>query len=121
MGFLRIKTALAAASLAVLACSENSGTVPSDFVHLYGDLRIAEREFGETSPDGRIVRILTLEKYGYTARKFDSIANVLQNSPDLWNAFQDSVVTYIDSVAVAANAIPKPLKPHAPKNLKGKP
>lgn len=109
MGFLRNKFWLGAVAASVCACSGDF-SVPADFVRLYGDLRIAEREYGETSPDGRIARILLLEKYDYTAERFDSVAECIGKNPDVWNAFQDSVVAYVDSLAIAAGAIAPPPK-----------
>jgi len=105
MGSLRNKIGLGIFALSVLACTESSNSIPSDFVRLYGDLRVASREYGETSTDGRIVRIRILEKYGYTSERFDSIAESIQKSPDLWEPFQEAVVEYADSIAVAVNAI----------------
>lgn len=108
-GFSRSKFLFGFLALSVCACTE-SVSVPKEFVRLYGDLRIAEREFGETSPDGRVARILILEKHGYSAQRFDSVAEKIQTSPNVWNAFQDSVVAYIDSVAIEAKAIAPPGK-----------
>lgn len=108
-GFSRRKFLLGFFALSACACTE-SVSVPREFVRLYGDLRIAEREYGETSPEGRIARILILEKYNYSPAKFDSIAEWIQANPDVWNAFQDSVVAYVDSVAVEAKAIAPPGK-----------
>jgi len=110
MGFLRNKIWLGILALSVLACTESSNSIPPDFVRLYGDLRIAAREFGETSTDGRIVRIRILEQYGYTAERFDSVAEKVQRSADLWEPFQEAVVQYIDSIAVEAKAIAPQVK-----------
>lgn len=96
-------------ALSVCACSE-SVSVPKEFVRLYGDLRIAEREYGETTPDGRVARTLILEKYGYSVQRFDSVAEWILANSNVWSAFQDSVVAYVDSVAVEAKAIAPPGK-----------
>ncbi len=108
-GFSRSKFLFGFFALSVSACTE-SVSVPKEFIRLYGDLRIAEREYGETSPDGRIARVLILKKYGYSAQRFDSVAEWIQINPNIWNAFQDSVVAYIDSVAIEAKAIAPPGK-----------
>lgn len=113
MGFSRNSFWLCAVAISVCACTGDF-SVPKDFVRLYGDLRIAEREYGETSPDGRVARILLLEKYGYTVERFDSIAECIGKNPDVWDAFQDSVVSYVDSLAVAAKAITPPPKIEIP-------
>lgn len=110
MGCLRSKIGLGIFALSALACTEGSNSIPSDFVRLYGDLRIATREFGETSTDGRIARVRILERYGYTAERFDSIAEKIQRSADLWEPFQNAVVEYVDSVAVSAKAIAPQVK-----------
>ena len=104
MDSLRNKIGLGIFALSVLACSESSNSIPPDFVRLYVDLRVASREYGETSTDGRIVRMRILEKYGYTAERFDSVAECIQKSPDLWEPFQEAVGEYTDSNAVAVNA-----------------
>lgn len=103
-GFLRNKLLCVFFTLSICACTE-SVSVPAEFVHLYGDLRIAKREYGEASPDGRTARILVLEKYGYSVQRFDSVAKWIQGNPDVWNTFQDLVVAYVDSVAIEAQAI----------------
>ncbi len=108
-GFSRNRFLFGCLALSVCACTE-SVSVPAEFVRLYGDLRIAEREYGETSPDGRAARIVILERYGYSAQKFDSVAEWIQANPGVWNAFQDSVVAYVDSVAIEAKAISPPVK-----------
>lgn len=107
MGSLRNKLVFGALALFYAACSDRA-SVPPEFVRLYGDLRVAEREFGEISPDGRIVRVRILEKYGYTAERFDSIAERIQTHSDLWEPFQVAVSKYIDSLAIAADAITPP-------------
>lgn len=96
--------------LAALAasCTGKSTDVPEDFVRLYGDLRIASKEYGEASPDGRIARVQILERYGFTAQKFDSVAEWIQNTPDVWNPFEESVTAYVDSLAISAGAIAPP-------------
>ena len=114
MGCLRNKIGFGILVLLVLSCTEGSNSIPPDFAHLYGDLRIAAREFGETSTDGRIARIRILEQYGYTADRFDSIAECIQKSPDLWEPFQEAVVQYVDSTAVEAKAIAPQVKTMAP-------
>ncbi len=108
-GFSRDRFLFGFLALSVCACTE-SVSVPAEFVRLYGDLRIAEREYGETTPDGRAARIIILERYGYSAKKFDSVAEWIQASPDVWSAFQDSVVAYVDSVATEAKAIAPPAR-----------
>lgn len=118
MDSLRNKIGLGIFALSVLACSESSNSIPSDFVRLYVDLRVASREYGETSTDGRIVRMRILEKYGYTAERFDSVAECIQKSPDLWEPFQEAVVEYTDSIAVAVNAIAPQIR-NQPDSKKG--
>lgn len=105
MGCSKNKFAALTLTALTLSCSGNSFDIPPEFPRLYGDLRIASREFGELSPDGRIARTQILERYGYTAQKFDSIAERLQGDADSWNVFQESVSAYIDSIAVAFGAI----------------
>lgn len=118
MDSLRNKIGLGIFALSVLACSEGSNSIPPDFVRLYVDLRVASREYGETSTDGRIVRMRILEKYGYTAERFDSVAECIQKSPDLWEPFQEAVVEYTDSIAVAVNAIAPQIR-NQPDSKKG--
>ncbi len=114
MGCSKNKFAALTLTALTLSCSGNSSDIPPEFPRLYGDLRIVSREFGELSPDGRIARTQILEKYGYTAQKFDSIAERIQGNADSWNAFQESVSVYIDSIAIANGAI------SPPKNIKDK-
>lgn len=105
-------------AVCLIACN-NSDSVPSEFVRLYGDLRVAEREFGEKTPDGRLARVQILKKYGWTAERFDSVAAKIQLDAKLWEPFQNSVVAYVDSVALEAGAISRPNKPFTlPKNVK---
>ena len=118
MDSLRNKIGLGIFALSVLACSESSNSIPPDFVRLYVDLRVASREYGEISTDGRIVRMRILEKYGYTAERFDSVAECIQKSPDLWEPFQEAVVEYTDSIAVAVNAIAPQIR-NQPDSKKG--
>ena len=118
MDSLRNKIRLGIFALSVLACSESSNSIPPDFVRLYVDVRVASREYGETSTDGRIVRMRILEKYGYTAERFDSVAECIQKSPDLWEPFQEAVVEYTDSIAVAVNAIAPQIR-NQPDSKKG--
>ena len=118
MDSLRNKIGLGIFALSVLACSESSNSIPPDFVRLYVDLRVASREYGETSTDGRIVRMRILEKYGYTAERFDSVAECIQKSPDLWEPFQEAVVEYTDSIAGAVNAIAPQIR-NQPDSKKG--
>lgn len=108
-GFSRRRFLLGCLALSVSACTE-SVSVPAEFVRLYGDLRIAAREYGDASPDGRAARIVILERYGYSAQRFDSVAEWIQGNPDVWSAFQDSVVAYVDSVAIEAKAIAPPAR-----------
>ena len=118
MDSLRNKIRLGIFALSVLGCSESSNSIPPDFVRLYVDLRVASRAYGETSTDGRIVRMRILEKYGYTAERFDSVAECIQKSPDLWEPFQEAVVEYTDSIAVAVNAIAPQIR-NQPDSKKG--
>lgn len=121
MGSLKNKIGIGIFALSVLACTESSNSIPPDFVRLYGDLRIAAREFGETSTDGRIARIQIFKQYGYTVERFDSIAEKIQRNADLWEPFQEAVVEYVDSVAVGAGAIaPQVKNVPLPKSKDGK-
>ena len=104
MDSLRNKIGLGIFALSVLACSESSNSIPPDFVRLYVDLRVASREYGETSTDGRIVRMRILEKYGYTAERFDSVAECIQKSPDLWEPKKKKKKENTESIAVAVKA-----------------
>lgn len=117
MGFSR-NSLVGIFAVCLIAC--NSGdAVPGEFVRLYGDLRVAEREFGEATPDGRLARVQILKRYGWTAERFDSMAAKIQKDPQLWEPFQDSVVAYVDSVALAAGAITRSNKPFKlPANVK---
>ncbi len=117
MGCSRNKLASLTLASVVLSCSGGSTSVPENFVHLYGDLRIASKEFGETSTDGKIARVQILERYGFTAQKFDSIAEWIQSTPDAWSPFEESVTAYVDSLAISAGAIAPP-KANLPKNGK---
>ena len=118
MASLRNKILFGTLAVLATACSENI-SVPAEFVRLYGDLRIAEREFGETSPEGRIARVQILERYGYAANRFDSIAEQIQSNSDLWEPFQESVLVYVDSIAVLAGAVtPQPKANTLPQKAK---
>jgi len=67
-------------------------------VNAYIELRVVSREYGETSPDGRIARTEALKKYGYTRASFEAEAEKIKRDPDLWEPFQAAVVARIDSL-----------------------
>ena len=118
MASLRNKILFGTLAVLATACSENI-SVPAEFVRLYGVLSIAEREVGETSPEGRIARVQILERYGYTANRFDSIAEQIQSNSDLWEPFQESVLVYVDSIAVLVGAVtPQPKANTLPQKAK---
>lgn len=97
-------------SFFLFSCSGDSLPVPTEYVHLYAEMRIAQREYGETSPEGRIARVEILKKYGYSRAEFDSMAECIQKNYQAWDPFQTQVSEYIDSLAITASAIPSPEK-----------
>ncbi|MCK9182896.1 MAG: hypothetical protein M0P13_08470 [Fibrobacteraceae bacterium] len=110
MAFSKNKLIAVFFSFFLFSCSGNSCPVPTEYVHLYAEMRIAEREYGETSPEGRIVRVEILKKYGYSRVRFDSVAECIQKNYQAWDPFQTQVSEYIDSLAIAASAVPSPIK-----------
>jgi hypothetical protein len=77
--------------LVFLACGKEE-VVPTEFVRLYAELRVATQEWGETSQEARRERLRILEKHGYTWEKYDSVMAWLEVRPQLWQPLLDSIV-----------------------------
>jgi len=83
------------ALLALFAC-EKSGD--EDFVLAYAELRIAEREYGETA-NGKAVRFEILQRHELSADDFEKRIEEIKKEPERWQEFQNKLVKILDSIA----------------------
>jgi len=84
---------LTLAIFAVFACKSSDG----DFALAYAELRIAEREYGETE-NGKAARFEILERYGMDADVFEEKINEIKSKPEKWQEFQNRLIAILDSI-----------------------
>jgi len=89
--------------VAVSACEENEDNLDKDFVLAYAELRIAEREYGETE-DGKKVRFEILQKYDMDADIFEEKIKEIKAKPEKWLEFQNIFMVILDSIENALKA-----------------
>ena len=86
----------AVALLALVACE--TGGYSDDFVLAYAELRIAEREYGETE-NGKAVRLQILQRHELSADDFEKRMEEIKKEPEKWQGFQNRLVKILDSIA----------------------
>ena len=80
--------------LAFSACEKSNY---DDFALVYAELRIAEREYGNTE-DGRAIRFQILQKHGFSVDDFEMETEKLKKEPEKWRDFQNQLIKIIDSI-----------------------
>jgi len=81
---------------AFVAC-ETGGNI-DDIVLAYAELRIAEREYGETE-NGKAVRLQILQHHELSADDFEKRMEEIKKEPERWQVFQNKLVKILDSIA----------------------
>jgi hypothetical protein len=90
-----VKIFLFLAFLCLFACDKNDGY--NDIALVYAELRIAEREYGETE-DGKIARLQILQKYGLSAEAFEEKMQEIKGEHEKWLEFQTTLMKVLDSI-----------------------
>ena len=81
----------------ISACKK-SDTDYSNFVRVYAELRVAEREYGKTE-DGKIVRAQILQRHGFSIDDFENKTEEIKGEPERWLEFQNMLIKILDSMA----------------------
>jgi len=82
--------------LALAACE--TGSYSDDFVLAYAELRIAEREYGETEK-GKAIRHQILQRHELSADDFEKKMEKIKKEPEKWLEFQNKLIKVLDSIA----------------------
>jgi regulator of RNase E activity RraB len=82
---------------AIFACNKSDDDLDKDFAIAYAELRIAEREYGETE-DGKMVCFEILQRYGMDAALFEEKIEEIKNKPEKWLEFQNMFMAVLDSI-----------------------
>jgi len=82
---------------AIYACEKSDDGLDKDFALAYAELRIAEREYGETE-NGKAVRFEILQRYEMDAALFEEKLNEIKNKPEKWLEFQNMFLAILDSI-----------------------
>jgi len=82
--------------LALVACETDDCS--EDFILAYAELRIAEREYGETE-NGRATRFQILQRYELSADDFEKRIEEIKKEPGKWLEFQNKLIKALDSIA----------------------
>jgi len=85
------------ALFALFACKEGDENLDKNFVIAYAELRIADREYGETE-NGKAVRFEILQKHNMDATLFEEKIKEIKNRPEKWLEFQNMFITILDSI-----------------------
>ncbi|MDR2581618.1 MAG: hypothetical protein LBC85_11595 [Fibromonadaceae bacterium] len=83
-------------ALFFLAC-EKPTPIDKGFALAYAELRIAEREYGETE-DGMAIRFQILQKHGLDVALFEEKIENIKKEGENWLKFQKTVVDILDSL-----------------------
>ena len=83
--------------LIFLAC-EKAEPVDKSFALAYAELRVAEREYGETE-SGMAIRFQILQKYGLDTDLFEKKVEDIKKEAENWLKFQKTVVDILDSMS----------------------
>lgn len=82
-------------SLFFFACDEQKKMPSAEFIGAYVELRLATEQYG-TRPEAGLVRRDILQKYGLTREGFNAEADRIRSNFEIWNAFEDSVIAYME-------------------------
>jgi len=88
---------------AIFACEKSDSDLDRNFAVAYAELRIAEREYGETE-NGKVVRFEILQRYDMDADIFEEKINEIKNKPEKWQKFQNMFIVILDSIENSINA-----------------
>jgi hypothetical protein len=83
--------------LAISACEGSDDGLGKNFALAYAELRIAEREYGETE-NGKAARFEIMQRYGMDAALFEEKINEIKNKPEKWLKFQNRFIAILDSI-----------------------
>jgi len=81
---------------AISACERGDNDLDKNFAIAYAELRIAEREYGETE-NGKTVRYEIMQRYEMDADVFEEKIKEIKNKPEKWLEFQNMVIAILDS------------------------
>jgi hypothetical protein len=82
---------------AISACKKSDDNLDRNFALAYAELRIAEREHGETE-NGKAVRFEILQRYEMDADIFEEKVKEIKNKPEKWQEFQNMFIAILDSM-----------------------
>jgi len=82
--------------LILLSC-EKTEAVDRNLAFAYAELRVAEREYGE-SENGKIIRHQILQRNGLSAETFEQKIEDIKKEAENWIIFQRIVVDILDSM-----------------------
>jgi len=88
---------LTLAVFSVFACKESGDDLDKNFAVAYAELRIADREYGETE-SGKAARFEILQKYDMDAAVFEEKIREIKNKPEKWLEFQNMFMAVLDSI-----------------------
>jgi len=83
--------------LVVFALFACKGSGDDYFAIAYVELRIAEKEYGDTEK-GDTVRSEILQRYEMDADVFKEKINKIKSKPDKWLKFQNRIIAVLDSI-----------------------
>lgn len=82
----------------ILACKIGEDDLSKNFAVAYAELRIAEREYGGETENGKAARFEILQKYGMDADIFEEKIDEIKNKPEKWLEFQNRLIAILDSI-----------------------
>jgi len=81
----------------ICACKWGDGDLINNFAVVYAELRITEKEYGETEK-GDSVRSEILQRYEMDANVFKEKMDKIKSKPDKWAKFQNRLIAVLDSI-----------------------
>jgi len=81
----------------ISACKKSDDDWYKNFALAYAELRIAEREYGNTE-DGKTARFEILQKYEMDVDIFEEKINEIKSKPEKWLEFQKGFLAILDSI-----------------------
>ncbi|MCL1967271.1 MAG: hypothetical protein FWF67_05265 [Fibromonadales bacterium] len=85
--------------LTISACQGSDDDLIKKVAIVYAELRIAEREYGETE-NGKAARFKILQRYKMDADVFEEKMNKIKDKPEKWLDFQNRYVAILDSIEI---------------------
>ncbi len=76
----------------MVACNK-APAVDMQYVNIYSLVRLANTEYGTTTDSAATLRSSIFKHYNVSEQKYVSYIAGLKKNPELWNAFQDSVIS----------------------------